>query len=572
MWLALPGIGFLLVFYVWPTLHVMISAVWDQHGGFGVRAIASVFITNSYRYAMLNTFAAAFQVTGLCLLICYPLAIWLSSHSPRRQRLLMMLILLPFWTSALVKNFAWLVLLGRNSVFSSFVTFFGGAGDQLLFNRPVVLFGIVHTLTPLCVIAMMPTINQANRSLLSAAATLGANPIQSFWRVFVPLTMRGVATSGLMIFVTTLGFFVTPALLGSPRETMIGQLIVEQVNELQNLQQASAFGVILLAGAIIAVLAFDRVFGLSGMGGAKNGAQSDGWARQFGIWLSCKAGDLFDGLLRGSRVNFGKKDRKVTILATYSFAVIGLLLLPVIAIVPMAFTGGQFLAFPPPSYSLRWFHAYFESPVWMAATVRSFAIGAACALATVLIVVPVAFAIVRSKSRFSGALFLLFISPMIVPHLVISIGLFYLFAQLALVATDAGLIIGHSVIATPVVFLIVLSSLRGHDWRLDDAALTLGASPWKTLVHVTLPLISGGIVAGLITGFLVSFEELTIALFVGGGLITTLPKQMWSDIFLQINPTLAAASVVVVGVVTTLFLALEAINRWRPEEASSDGH
>ena len=208
----------------------------------------------------------------------------------------------------------------------------------------------------------------------------------------------------------------------------------------------------------------------------------------------------------------------------------------------------------------------------MAATGRSFVIGGACALLTVLIAVPVAFAIVRSKSRFSGALFLLFMSPMIVPSLVISIGLFYLFAQLGLLATDLGLIIGHTVIATPVVFIIVLSTLRGHDWRLDDAALTLGASQRQTLIRVTLPLIRGGIVAGLITAFLVSFEELTIALFIGGGLITTLPKQLWSDIFLQVNPTLAAASVVVVGVVTTLFLGLEAINRWRPEEMRSDSH
>jgi putative spermidine/putrescine transport system permease protein len=134
---------------------------------------------------------------------------------------------------------------------------------------------------------------------------------------------------------------------------------------------------------------------------------------------------------------------------------------------------------------------------------------------------------------------------------------------MSLIATDVGLVLGHSVIATPVVFIIVLSTLRGHDWRLDDAALTLGASPRKAFFRITLPLISGGIVAGLITAFLISFEELTIALFIGGGLITTLPKQLWSDIFLQINPTLAAASVVVLGVVTVLFLLMEVISYWR---------
>nr|WP_275945444.1 ABC transporter permease subunit [Bradyrhizobium sp. BRP22] len=511
---------------------------------------------------MATTFTVAVQVTVLCVLISYPLAYWLSRHSARRQRLLMMLILLPFWTSALVKNFAWLVLLGRNSNFAQFVTSMGGAGDRLLFNRTVVLFGIVHTLVPLCVIAMMPTFNQVNKSLLSAATTLGASPTQAFWRIFLPLSMRGVATAGLMIFVTSLGFFITPSLLGSPRETMVGQLIIEQINELQNLQQGSAFGVVLLVGAIIGVILFDRIFGLSGVAGGSGNSQPDDRVRRFGLWLCSRIGNMLDPVARGYRDTFrGLPGSRL--LGAYSLLVIALLLVPVVAIIPMAFTSGSFLAFPPPGFSLRWFETYFASPIWMAATARSFGIGLACAALTIVVAATVAFAVVRSRSRLAGAIFIFFMSPMIVPHLVISIGLFYLFAQMSLIATDIGLVLGHSVIATPVVFIVVLSTLRGHDWRLDDAALTLGATPRRAFFRVTLPLISGGIAAGLITAFLISFEELTIALFIGGGLVTTLPKQLWSDIFLQINPTLAAASVVVLGVVTVLFLLMEVISYWR---------
>jgi putative spermidine/putrescine transport system permease protein len=248
IWLALPGVAFLLIFFLWPTLHILVSAIWGGDSGFSLKALLAVFTSPSYSRVMTTTFTVAIQVTVLCVLISYPLAYWLSRHSARRQRLMMMLILLPFWTSALVKNFAWLVLFGRNSSFAQLIMSMGGAGDRLLFNKTVVLFGIVHTLVPLCVIAMMPTLNQVNKSLLSAATTLGASPTQAFWRIFLPLSMRGVATAGLMIFITSLGFFITPSLLGSPRETMVGQLIIEQINELQNLQQGSAFGVILLAG------------------------------------------------------------------------------------------------------------------------------------------------------------------------------------------------------------------------------------------------------------------------------------------------------------------------------------
>lgn len=556
IWLAIPGVLFLTLFFLWPTCQILVSALHTSRGDFNLSAITSVFTSPLFSRVLLNTFGAAGEVVVLCLLVSYPLTIWLSNQTPRRQRFLMMLILLPYWTSALVKNFAWLVILGRNGMFGRFLSSIGLAGDSLLFNRYVVLFGIVHTLTPLAVIAMMPAINQVNKSLLRAASTLGATPESAFWRVFVPLSMRGVATSGLMIFITTLGFFITPALLGSPRETMIGQNIIDQINELQNLQQGAALGLVLLIGALIAVFLFDRIFGFSGIAGGQGKANANGLARRFGLWLAGTLGDIAEWTSARTGRNVARSERS-WILATYSFAVIALLLVPIFAIVPMAFTSGNFLAFPPPGLSIRWFEAYMESPVWMAATARSFGIGFVTALVTVVVATSVAFAIVRSKSRLAGAVFMLFMSPMIVPHLVVAIGLFYLFAQVSLIATNTGLVIGHSVIAMPIVFIIILSTLRGHDWRLDDAALTLGATPRVALFRITLPLIKGGILAGLITGFLVSFEELTVALFIGGGLIVTLPKQLWGDIFLQVSPTLAAASVAVLAVVVIMFAVLE---------------
>ena len=102
--------------------------------------------------------------------------------------------------------------------------------------------------------------------------------------------------------------------------------------------------------------------------------------------------------------------------------------------------------------------------------------------------------------------------------------------------------------------MIVLAALKNYDWRLDQAAATLGASPRRALQRVTIPLISSALAAGFILAFLHSFEELTVAIFVGGGLKTTLPKQMWDDILLQVTPTLAAASVTVLTVATGLFL------------------
>jgi putative spermidine/putrescine transport system permease protein len=227
--------------------------------------------------------------------------------------------------------------------------------------------------------------------------------------------------------------------------------------------------------------------------------------------------------------------------------------------VPMAFTKSSFLSFPPEGFSLNWFAQFLQSPLWLGAMIRSFYIGLATAAITVSVASLAALGVARSRSRLSGAVFVMFLTPMMLPSIVIAIALFYLFARISLVATDIGIIIGHTVIAMPIVFVILLATFKGHDWRLDAAASTLGASRAQTFWRVTLPLVQGGIAVGFVTGFLQSFEELTVALFVGGGLKTTLPKQMWDGILLQVNPIIAAASVVVLVVVIVMFAIMELV-------------
>ena len=157
---------------------------------------------------------------------------------------------------------------------------------------------------------------------------------------------------------------------------------------------------------------------------------------------------------------------------------------------------------------------------------------------TLLIAAPAALGVARSSSRFAGTVFLLFLAPIVIPSIVMAVGLFYLFAQLGLVATDLGITIGHTVTGIPLAFVILLAVLRSHDWRLNQAAATLGANRPRVFLRITMPLIKGGLFAAFIFAFLNSFEELTVAIFIGGGLKTTLPRQMWDDVLLQVNPTL----------------------------------
>jgi putative spermidine/putrescine transport system permease protein len=405
---------------------------------------------------------------------------------------------------------------------------------------------------------MLPVMNQIDRRTSLAAATLGGDRAQVFWRIFFVSSMRGVAAAGLLVFIGALGFFITPTLLGSPREMMLGQLIIVQINELQNWQLGSALAVVLVLSALISCLLYNLVFGMASLADDRDAVKPAhhrhmrrlGNALVNGLGLVC------------SRVvvpwdRHVRRAVRVSPLAVYSCVLIAVLLFPIVAIVPMAFTADTFLSFPPKGFSLRWFDTYFTSSLWIGATVRSFGIGLVAAFVTAVIATFAALGIARSKSRATGTLFLLFLLPMIVPSIVTAIALFYLCAHMGLVATNLGIIIGHVVIAMPIVFVILLSTFRGHDWALDHAAGTLGANRLQVLRRITLPSVKNGLIAGFVIGFLTSFEELTVALFIGGGVKTTLPKQLWNDILLQVTPTLAAASTVVLCVVTLLFLVLQ---------------
>lgn len=561
LWLALPGIVFLLLFLIIPSLKIFMLSVVNNQGQFSLAGFERFFTHGVYQRVLMNTFDIAFWTTVFSLLLGYPLAYWLSNLPERAQKILSLLILLAFWSSTLVKNFTWLILLARNGVvahFLSTLSTLGFNGDSLLFNRGVVIFAMVHTLLPLGVVTLLPVMNQIDRNLQKAAATLGADRAHTFWRVYFTLSMRGVAAAGLLIFISSLGFFITPTFLGSPREMMLGQMIILQINQLQNWQLGCALAVILVLAAIISCIIYDLIFGLSSLAGGSNRNVSfhHRILRRLGLGLisvlACCSAVLDKLYQRGPG-----RWLKMSLLSAFCWVLIALLVLPVLAVIPISFTDSNFLSFPPHGFSLKWYQIYFDSPLWMGATLRSFMIGLAVALVSTVIAGMAAFSISRSDSRASGLIFLLFILPMIIPAIVIAIVLFYLCAQIGLVATDLGIAIGHIVIALPMVFVILLTTFRGHDWRLDQAAATLGANKRQVLWRVTLPSIKAGLAAALVIGFLNSFEELTIALFIGGGLKTTLPKQMWDDILLQITPTLAAASTVVLLVVVLFFVLLQ---------------
>ncbi|WP_308561149.1 ABC transporter permease subunit [uncultured Klebsiella sp.] len=560
LWLTAPGLLFLAIFLAWPTLKLMLLSFQNSDGLFSLDIWSQMFGAGIYVKVTINTFIIALQTTLTCLLIGYPVAYWLAQRSENTRRRLMWLVLLPFWTSALLKNFAWMVLLSRRGILSEILMELGA--DQplnVLYTRGVVVFAMVHSMLPLAIITMLPTMTNIDSRLLPASHTLGASRVNAFWRIFFPLSMPGLVAACLLIFISSLGFFITPALLGSPQDSVIGQLLITQVQQLLNWRLAGAIAMMLLVVTLVVCFCYDKLFGMSSIAGGEGHASSPR-VRALGYGVISVVARLFDGIAMLLHRLPGKP-RFGWLLTLFSALVIAVLVLPIVSFLPMAFSSSSFLQFPPPGFSLRWMQTYLESPIWMGATARSFGIALATGVLAVLIATAAAFGLARYQGKRGSLVVMTFLLPMIVPNIVTAVALFYLFATLGLVGTDAGIILGHTVMAIPVVFIIILTTFKHYDWRLDQAAGTLGANRLRVIWSITLPLIKSSMVAAFIFGFLNSFEELTVALFVGGGVKQTLPKQMWDDVLLSVTPTLAAASVLILTVVTLLFIVAERSRR-----------
>jgi ABC-type spermidine/putrescine transport system permease subunit I len=560
LWLAAPGIAFLAIFFLYPVLRLLSLSVQDPaSGALSVATYARIANTDVYLQVLGITFKIAANTALFSILLGYPLAYWLAGLREGLRERMVLLVMVPFWTSYLVKTFAWMVILGRTGVINSMLTGSGLASQplSLAYNEFGVMVGMVHAMVPLAVLTMLPVMIGIDRRLIQAAQALGAAPAQSFWLIYFKLSLPGVTAGGLLVFISSLGFFIVPALLGGRRETMLAQLIITQVQELLNWAFAGALAAMMLVAALVTVWLYDRLFGLSSLSG-ETSAQDGGPGRLRLLGLTmlriiAKASAVLADVVR--RVIGASGTRRV--LPIYCTLALMFLVLPTLLVIPIGFTSSQFLEFPPPGYSLQWFETYFSSPVWLSATLRSFGVAAATAICATIIGGLAALALARSNSRWGGVVFATFLAPLIVPRIIIAVGLFYLFAQMGLVATDMGLVIGHTVLALPFAFVTITAILKNYDWRLDQAAAVLGANR----LLVTIPLVKGGLVAAFLFAFITSFDELTIAIFISGGIKTTLPKQMWDDMILQLNPTLAAVSVVVFVIVTVLLLLAERFRR-----------
>ncbi len=564
--MAAPLVLLFVVLLVYPVGQLLLMSVYSD-GAFTLAKYRQLFDSSVYVNVMLITLKISFWTALLSVLAGYPVAYLISSLQKDRKARWVFWVLLSFWTSFLVRAFAWIVMLGRNGVVNQLLTALGlqDTPTNLMYSLGAVLVGMVHALMPLAVLTMLSVMENIDRNLPRAALTLGARPGTAFWRVYFPLSMPGVAAGAIMVFVTAVGFFIVPALLGGRKEIMITQLIIEQVQQLMNWGFAGSISVLLLVVVLAVFALYDKLLGLSTMTGEsareRKLVSADGPMHRLGDAVLGLLGALSDRVI----ALFPRK--RTTMEAGTSIPLRGVALLvllflsvPALLMIPLSF-GKSGLNWPPSGFTLQHYENLIASPLWMSAAVRSFGIGIGAAVIAMLIGTPAAFLLVRARMRGKSLLLAFVLSPIIVPRMIIAVGMFYFFARVGLVGTSFGLMIGHAVIATPYVVMTMMAVLRNYDTRLDLAAQSLGATPWQTLRHVTFPILGAGLLSSFLFAFATSFDELTIALFASGGLTSTLPKQFWDEVTLQISPVIAAVATCLFVFVAALISLAEWLRR-----------
>lgn len=258
----------------------------------------------------------------------------------------------------------------------------------------------------------------------------------------------------------------------------------------------------------------------------------------------------------------------VWLLRLGAWLVLLFLILPILVIVPLSFNAEPFFSFTegmvtlqPEAWSLRWYREVFNDPRWLLAIRNSFIIGIFATLVATVLGTCAALGLARDDMPARRLITALLLSPMIVPLIITAAGMFFFYSGLGLAGTHVGVILAHAALGTPFVIITVTAALTGFDYSLARAALSLGATPLRVFFDVIMPLIRPGVISGALFAFITSFDEVVVVLFLAGPAQRTIPRQMFSGLREQINPSILAIATLLILVSIALLVSIELLRR-----------
>ena len=263
-WFAVtPMIFVSLLVFVIPVFSFLFISFGDSFDTLSFVNYKKIIETPIYKQIIFNTFNIAFLVTVTSIIFSYPIVYLLVNASERLRKFILILVLLPFWTSALVRTTAWIVILQRNGILNEILLFSGLINEPIsfIYNFSGVLIGMTHVLMPFVIFPLYASYKNIDASLIEAAESLGSRSLQTIKYLILPLTMPGVIAGAIIVFMSAIGYYITPALMGGPKQTMIAMLIENNINRTLNWELAAALSAVLLIFTLTLFVIFQRYFG-----------------------------------------------------------------------------------------------------------------------------------------------------------------------------------------------------------------------------------------------------------------------------------------------------------------------
>lgn len=536
-----PGLVFTGVFVAFPVLLVMSYTVFHRgrFGGIVHEASLDNFrraLEPIYRSVILDSVVIAGTATLVALAIGYPAAYAIARLPGRWRTIALIGVVIPFWTSFLIRTYAWIVLLNSQGVINDLLIKSGLINDRvdLLYNRGAVIVGLVYAYLPLMILPIYASVARLDPQLGEAGADLGASRMRTFRDITWPMSLPGVITGCIFVFVPSMGNFVIPELLGGGKTVMIGNVIRDQFLKARDWPFGATLALVMVVILALLFVVQSLVARRYTSGGPESGAATDA-----------------AGLRWGGRS---------ALIGCFAF-----LYLPILTVVVLSFNTTRF-AFNFSGFSLRWYGDLFTDAAIGEALVNSLIVAVGTTVLATVLGTTLAVGLVRYAR--STALDAFAMAPAILPDLVLAIGLLSAFSLMGITLGLTTVLIAHAAFGTAFVVAVVRARLVHLDTSLEEASMDLGAGWVSTFFRITLPGIAPAVIAGALLAFTLSLDEFVIAFFTNGPDTPTLPIEIYSRVRFGITPAINALATVLLVISSIAVVVVARVFRERPESSN----
>ncbi len=514
-WLAGPYVIWSAAFVIIPLLMIGYYAMTTPDGSITLANIWKITETENLKALGLSLLLSLIS-TVICLILAYPLALIMRNSVRNQTSFIILLFILPMWMNFLLRTLAWQTLLEKNGVFNNILAFLGLPGINIINTPYAIILGMVYNFLPFMILPIYNVLVKIDQDVINAAADLGASQTQTFFKIIFPLSLPGVVSGIIMVFVPSLTTFVISDLLGGGKILLIGNIIEQEFKQSSNWNTGSGLSLVLMVFVLVS-MAF--------VSGSDSGGEGG------------------DSLM------------KQTLRKLYIGLILVLLYAPILTLVVLSFNDSKTRA-RWGGLTGRWYVELFQNDQIMAALYNTLIIAFLSALIATLIGTAAAIGINSMKKRTRTVMLGLGNIPMLNAEIVTGISLMLLFIALRFSMGFATILIAHISFNIPYVILSVMPKLKQTSRITYEAALDLGAAPLQAFSKVVLPDIFPGIMAGFLLAFTMSLDDFVITHFTKGPGVDTLSTKIYSEVRKGIKPEMYALSTLLFVAVLVLLICV----------------